>query len=106
MWSHRASAHRIPGTRRSLPPTVPCACPPRSSCDLEEAISVDAWQMDADVLTCVTSLFQKRFIRGIAGRETLHGEAKEVDVNEAPAQEMGLNMAPPPSLGLRVVLSD
>ena len=62
--------------------------------------------MDADVLTCVTSLLQKRFIRGIAGRETLHGEAKEVDVNEAPAREIVLNMAPPPSLGLRAVLSD
>jgi len=38
--------------------------------------------MDADALTCVTGPSQKRFIRENGGRRALHGETKEVVVDE------------------------
>ena len=38
--------------------------------------------MNADLLAFAISLYQESFIQEVGGRQVLHGEAKEVVVNE------------------------
>jgi len=96
---------RIAATGRALPPTYSSPPQTRPSWNLEEVISVDTWQVDADVPTRATSRLQQALsklvlfrkgqfrqdlpIRVIGGRRTLHGKAKEKVANEEDGVEEG-----------------